>query len=272
MTQWSALSRRAQALLTILGLIAVLAFGRPALRWLWHRLVPPSRPMLPYGVLRVGIDASYPPFGVDPGDGQLIGLDVDLARAVADELGVEVQFVNMGYDGLYDSLKADQVDVLFSALRIDPLRTDDVRYSTPYFDAGLVLVHADETPFDTMRALDGHAVAVAFGGAGDLEARRWQRRLKRLDIQAHATSEEAIDAVLAGSADAALVDTVSARLWLREHQDAAHTLRIAPEGVTSDPYAAAVRWDNPRLQTAINRALDNLREHGRLEAIIARWL
>src|SRR5262245_44631595 len=76
--------------------------GREAQRW---------EQIQENGVLRVGLDPTYPPFETAD-DGELRGLDVDLARALAAELGLEVQFVYFGYDGLYDALLSNQVDVL----------------------------------------------------------------------------------------------------------------------------------------------------------------
>lgn len=262
------LTRRQWALVALAAALAVpLLFS--AGRWVWRNIIrpPAEQPMLPYGELRVGIDASYPPFGLDI-NGELSGLDVDLARAVAEEMGVPLRFVNMGYDGLYDSLRADQVDVLFSALRVDPLRTNDARYTVSYFDAGQVLVRPPDSGIETLYDMDGKTLAVEFGTEGDLEARRWQRRLHVLNVMPFDVASEALAAVLAGEADAALVDAISARLWLREHEG----LAIAPEYVTHDPYAAAVQVGNARLWEAINAALVRLIEDGTVDRIIMRWL
>jgi ABC-type amino acid transport substrate-binding protein len=106
------------------------------------------------GVLRVGMDASFPPFETIAPDGTLVGFDVDLARELARRLGpalseaegsvaegIEVQFVaNLPYDGLYDALAVGRVDVVISALVVNPARMADFAYSIPYFDAGQVLV------------------------------------------------------------------------------------------------------------------------------------
>ncbi len=258
--------------LVILACVVALFAAYPAARWVWRAFLRPPvkhwEPLLPYGELRVGIDASYPPFGADPGNGELFGLDVDLAQAVAAEMGAPVRFINMGYDGLYDSLAADQADVLFSALRVDPLRMDEARYTVSYFDAGQVLVRPPQSGLDHMADLDGRALAVEFGAEGDVEARTWQRRLRALNILSFESAAGALEAVLAGQADAALVDAISARLWLRDHAG----LERAPEYVTHDPYAAAVRADNERLWAAINTALTALIERGVVEEIVNRWL
>ncbi len=263
------LTRRQWLIIAIVATIIGLPLGYDFARWVWRTYFRPrpEPPMLPYGELRVGIDASYPPFGVDLG-GELIGLDVDLARAVAEEMGVPLRFINMGYDGLYDSLRADQADALFSALRVDPLRMNDARYTVPYFDAGQVLVRPPDSGIDTMQDLEGRTLAVEFGAEGDLEARRWQRRLRVLHIASFEVAAQALEAVLAGQADAALVDAISARIWLGEHEG----LAVAPEYVTSDPYAVAVQVGNGKLWEAINAALTRLLADGTVEAIIDRWL
>ena len=69
------------------------------------------------GVIRVGLDPTFPPF--ENGDGGLHGIDVDLANAIGRELGVEVEFVLFGYDGLYDALLIERCDILLSALIVD---------------------------------------------------------------------------------------------------------------------------------------------------------
>src|SRR5687768_15103924 len=61
------------------------------------------------GTLRVGLDASFPPFEMMNADNQIVGLDVDIATALASALGVELEIVNIGFDGLYDALLARRV-------------------------------------------------------------------------------------------------------------------------------------------------------------------
>lgn len=82
------------------------------------------------GVLRVGLDPSWPPFEfVDPASGQVAGLDVDLARAIGRELDVEVAFVVSGWEGLYGALANEQFDAILSALPYDAWRTKEALYS-----------------------------------------------------------------------------------------------------------------------------------------------
>jgi polar amino acid transport system substrate-binding protein len=135
------------------------------------------------GILRVGLDPTYPPFEVDDGSG-VAGLDVDLAKAIANDLGLEVQFVYFGYDGLYDALATQQVDVLISALVIIPERTRDFSYGEPYFDAGeILIVPAENETIATMADLGGRTVAVELGSLGHVETIEWAKRVADLAIR-----------------------------------------------------------------------------------------
>jgi ABC-type amino acid transport substrate-binding protein len=228
------------------------------------------------GVLRVGMDASFPPFEAVAADGTLVGFDVDLARELGRRLGIEVVFVaNLSYDGLYDALAVDHVDVVISALVINPDRMADFAYSASYFDAGQVLVVRSacgrgegEQDVEGMSDLAGQVVAVELGTQGDLEARKWARRLPDLTVVHHETASQALVAVEAGGADAALVDHVSALAT----DGMGERLVIVGPPVIQEPYAVAVHRGSRYLLRAINDALAEMEADGTMEALIAEWL
>ncbi len=220
------------------------------------------------GVLRVGLDPTYPPFEVDDGSG-VTGLDVDLAKAIAADLGLDVQFVYFGYDGLYDALATNQVDVLLSALVIIPEKTRDFSYSTPYFDAGeILIVPAENNIIETMADLGSQTLAVELGSLGHVEATEWAKRVADLEIRPFPTADEAITAVQKGNADAALTDAISGRLFLRDHDD----LKRLPQSVTVEPFALVVRSEDEQLLTVLNQSLATLQQSGQLDQIESKWL
>lgn len=220
------------------------------------------------GVLRVGVDPTYPPFAVAEGE-EVRGLDADLARAVADDLGLEAQFTYFGFDGLYDALATGQVDVLISAMVVAPHRMRDFAYSDPYFNAGqLLLTPAGETAIEEMADLRGRTVAVELGSQGHMVANQWQRRVPELTVNVFGTPDDALDAVGAGRADAVVVDGISARLYLAAHGG----VQVAGEPVTVEPYAMVVRIEDELLLEKLNESLDGLQESGRLDDMIRRWL
>ena len=220
------------------------------------------------GVLRVGVDPTYPPFAVTERE-EVHGLDADLARAIAADLGLEAQFTYFGFDGLYDALATEQVDVLISAMVVAPHRMKDFAYSDPYFNAGqLLLTPAGETEIDAMRDLRGRTVAVELGSQGHMVANAWQRRVPDLVINSYNTPDGALDAVAAGRADAAVVDGISGRLYLAANDG----VQATGEPVTVEPYAMVVRIEDEMLLNELNESLDRLQESGRLDELIVRWL
>lgn len=238
-----------------------------SLRWFSiERPGPPVREIFPYGEMRVGVDASYAPFAVATTEG-LYGLDIDLAQAIAARLGAPVRFVNMGFDGLYDSLKTDQVDVLISALVTDYSRTNEVLYTLPYYNAGLVLVSRANQPLTRYHDLRDQQLALEFGSEADQIARRWQRRTP-MTILPYELPSYALDSLRLQQAQAALVESTSARLYRREHP----TWNVLFTPMTDSLYLLATRRDRGQTWEAINRALAELLDDGTIEALIAKWL
>jgi ABC-type amino acid transport substrate-binding protein len=246
------------ALAGILFLIRWNAVERPG---------PPVRELFPYGEMRIGVDASNPPFAVATAD-DLFGLEIDLGHALAEEIGAPVRFINMGYDGLYDSIRADQVDMVISTLTMDPLRTNDVRYTQPYFDAGMLLVSPSSSPITAMSDLSDHVLAYEFGSDADSMARLWLRRIQPFETQPYELPQYALDAVRLGDADAALVDATSAHLYLRDHRD----WSVQMSYVTSTPYAIALRINRWNTWERVSLALQALSDDGTLESILKKWL
>lgn len=254
------LGHRALAgLLAALFLIACSSAADPT----WQRLQQT-------GTLRVGMDASFPPFEYIAQDGSLAGLDVDLAREIARRLDLEPHFVaNLPYDGLYDALRAERVDLAISALVVDPSRTADYVYSRVYFDAGHVLVsRKGEHAVESMTELGGHRLVVVLGTEGDRVGRRWARRLVDLAVVQYRTPDQVLGAVGNGEADVALVDRVSALGAVGDGGD----LVIVGEPVTEVPYACAMRRESVQLLQAVNSALMAMEDDGTMDALIAEWI
>lgn len=216
------------------------------------------------GVLRVGVDPTYPPFAL-ANETAVFGIDPDLARALGEQLGVTVEFSLFGYDGLYDALGTKQVDILISGMVIVPERTRDFAYSDPYFNAGeLLVVPEGETEITEMRDLKGRSLAVELGAQGHVEATVWERNLSDLTVMPMESPDVALTAVLDGTADAALADAISVRLFLARHEG---ITAVSPP-ITTDPFAIVVRAEDETLLEKINEALAQFEKSGQLNEII----
>ncbi len=218
------------------------------------------------GTLRVGLDASFPPFEMIDAEGNIIGLDVDIARAIVQDLGVELEIVNIGFDGLYDALLARRVDLILSGLPYDPRWTQDVAYTQNYFNAGQVLiVRQGNQGILKIEDLDSQLIAVEWGSQADMETRQLQKELGQLEISRQETAEAAIVAVIESQVDAAIVDAVSGA-------------SAVPRGIhlvtylTDEWYAGAVHIESQALLEAIDASLDRLNDEGEMQRIQAFWL
>lgn len=247
-------------------LLGVIAFSLVRLGTLIE-FIPPMDKIFPDGEITVAVDASFPPFAVATAE-SLFGIDIDLGHELSERFGLPVRFVNMGYDGLYDSLISGQVDVTISALLVDESRKANVAFTWGYFDAGLVLVSPDDAPLPDMTDLPGRTLAYEFGSQADAEARAWSRRIAAFDQNPYELPSHALDALRVGEADAALVSATDARLYLREYPDWAASYAY----VTSSYYVMAVRADHEAMLYVVNEAILDMIDDGTLDEILDRWL
>ena len=216
-----------------------------------------------HGVLRIGLDPTYPPFDT-LSNGQPSGYDVSLSQAIAADLGLRPEYHTLALDTLYDALASDQVDVLVSALPFVYERQKEVRYSVPYYQSGQVLVvRPGDTSIRTASDLADKVVAVALGSNSDTEARRLQRDslpTLRLDSTYH-SAEDALNALAGGRVDAAITDNLSAQTYTTEHAGAVYVLQPP---LTDEPYVVAMRAGADALAAQINSTIERLRADGEL--------
>jgi ABC-type amino acid transport substrate-binding protein len=219
------------------------------------------------GMMRIGMDASYPPFENIDEEGNLIGYDVDLAHELARRFGVDVDFVIISFDGLYDALLVERIDVIISALPFDIRLTEDVVYSYSYFNAGQVLVlRNDQEGIESADDLTGRKVGVELGSMGDVEARQLLRSMD-FELLLYRTPEEALTMLKEGEAEAAIMDVISTYQFIREQGG----VRIVGPPMTDDPYVIAVPLNSPILQERINEAILELSASGFLDQLRMEW-
>lgn len=214
------------------------------------------------GILRVGIDATYPPFASFDNNVP-VGFDVELAQAIADDLGLELQFTYFGYDGLYDALQTELVDVLISGLVIQPERSRDFAYSDPYFNAGQYLIVPNGSDIASPEQLANRKVAVELGAEGHVLALEWSRKVAGVTVVTRNSPDEALGAVADESADVAIMDAISALLFLQSQP----TLNLIQPALNDDPFAMAVRVDDEQFLEVLNESLARLGENGTLGTI-----
>ncbi len=221
------------------------------------------------GVVRVCMEAAYPPFEVQDAEGRFSGYDVDLMQELARRWGIGTQFINVHFDGLYDALLTDKCDLVVSALPYDETLTEDVLYSPSYFNAGLLLsVRQDERRIRSLSGLTGKNVGVELGAASDLEARRLLEEARlAINIVKFPSAGEALQALAGGDVDAAIADSVSVYRFARDPGG----IRYFKRFLSDEQYVMALRPDSGYLWNRIVDELVRMKKDGFLEALQQRW-
>ena len=179
------------------------------------------------GEMVVSLNKGYPPFAMEV-DGQLRGLDVDLARLLADYLGVNVRFVRPErYDQQIPMLLAGESDIVIAAMTRTVERGLKVSFTAPYFEVSqAALVRRELAPvgadsyFDLLE-IDGLRLGVKAGTTHE----RFARQLFAADaITLYPTAEEAAAGIIKGDVDAMVADSPFVRIWSRTHPE--HYLKV----------------------------------------------
>ncbi len=221
-------------------------------------------------VLRVGITSDAPPI-VYKEQGEIVGLEADLAHGLAAEMGMEVEFVELDWADLIPALEAGRIDIIMSGMSITQVRRFRVAFCQPYMRAGLMALvrTADARRFSGPLGFVGgdETVAVQEGTTGDHFVQRYMKRAKR---KGYATVTESYDALRKGKVDLMVHDAPV--VWRLAADDPAAGLVPAPTNLTVEYYAWAVRRDDGALLLAANSALTKWMLDGTLLRLTLRWV
>jgi len=220
------------------------------------------------GAWRVGMDPSFPPFEYLDESGLPVGLDADLAAAIAQNWDLEVQIVAIGFDSLMDALQAGKIDSIVSAVPFDPRETEDFTFSKPYFDAGIRLVVMDGSQVADIDALTGRRIAVEWGSMGDMVGRTLQRDGLDIELVPFSTPEEAVAALVEEeNIDALLIDNVT----LHEAQGSGISIVGIGPIIESNPYVIVSPLRSGELRDHIAETLLEFQETGVMTRLEAKW-
>jgi polar amino acid transport system substrate-binding protein len=257
--------KRTATTLVFLTLVAVLALVGCAGVTPVAKVVPKVKPPAigKAGVLRATIDLGYPPFG---GIAKQVkaGLDVDVASAVADQLGLKLEIVNAKPEAGAKLLRDRKADIMLAGLRIDQAIQYDVAFAGTYVNDGPAVFSTQETSI-TLEALAGRRIAVQRESAT-----YWflADQIGEDTLVVLPTLRDALAAAASGQVDFAAGDGVVGAYMLRGFP----TLKLNGQPTPAVPLGVAVGKDTPDLEQAVRKALDTLAAQGVLETLRRKWM
>lgn len=224
------------------------------------------------GKLLIATSPDFPPFE-NLENGEMVGLDIEIGKAVAEKLGLEPEFVSLQFDSILTAVAAGtQADVGISGLTVDPERAKTVDFSDSYYvdDLSVAVMknNADITAGNADEALnkEGVVIAVQSGTSGETYVKE---NYPKATVQPYGNSTDAFAALQSGQANAVCTNkAVVERMLANAYADAQVVKSIA----TGEEYAVAVAQENKALTAAINKALEELQADGTIDALVAKYM
>ena len=219
--------------------------------------------------LRIGTEGAYPPFNQIGPDGELQGFDIDIAKALCEEMNRDCVFVTQDWDGIIPGLLANKYDAIIASMSITPERDKAVDFTNRYYSNKLRFVAKKSSNIKpTKESLKGKTV----GAQRATISSQWLKENMGdiVDIKLYDTQENAFLDLDTGRADAVLADMLVAYEWL--NSDAGKQFEFKGEAVYSgDKIAIAVREGNQKLVREFNKAIEAIREDGTYAKINAKY-
>ena len=217
-------------------------------------------------------DMTYPPEESVKG-GKPVGSDIDIAKAVARQFGVEAQFKQVGFDALIAALRAKRCNSIISGMTDNAQRRKQVDFAD-YMKLGSSLMVKKGNPrhITALESLSGHSVAVQTGTTERdivtaLNAQLGKKGRKPVTIEVYPTDAKAASALADGKADAYLSDDLGV-LFRVQHSKGRFI--VAASGIAAAPIGIATRKADS-LGAATRRAIAGLYANGTMKSILAKW-
>jgi polar amino acid transport system substrate-binding protein len=216
----------------------------------------------------IGTDTTFAPFEFTNSDGELVGIDMDLLRAIAKDQGFEVEIRQLGFDAAVQALQSNQVDAVMAGMSITDERKKTFDFSDPYFTSGIQLGVLDSSDVQSLDDLDGKTVAVKTGTQGQTFAEENQEKYG-FKVTPYQDTTDMVDAVKAGQAVGYFEDFPVLAYGIQQGSG----FRLVGEPELGGEYGFAVnKGQHPELVEMFNKGLANLKASGDYDKIVDTYL
>lgn len=223
------------------------------------------------GVLSMATEATFPPYEYYDGD-ELVGIDVEVAAAIADKLGLEFQVTDIAFDSIIPGVQTGKFDIGMAGMTVTPERLEEVDFTASYAKGVQVVIVKDGSPITSVDDLfaegASNTIGTQTGTTGFLYA-TWDIEDEGLGtVKAFAKTTDAVEALKNGQVDCVILDNEPAKALVAANEG----LSILDSSYADEDYAIAVSKDNEALLEAIDGALNELIEDGTLQTIVDKYI
>jgi len=218
----------------------------------------------------VACDAAWPPMEFVDENKEIVGFDIDLMTAIAEEMGFEFEFKNVAWDGIFAGLEAGDYDAIMSSVTIRDDRLEKYDFSDPYINAGqITVVRADETEIQGPEDLPGKTVGAQIGTTGAFAI----QDIEDTTLKEYDNIDLALLDLVNGNIDAVVTDTPVAADFALASDQFRGKLKIVGEPMTEEFYGVVVRKGEMQdFIAAFNEGLKKVQQSGVYDELYNKWI
>ena len=213
--------------------------------------------------LVMATNAAFPPYESVEGN-EIIGIDPEIAKLIADDLGKELVIEDMAFDSIIAAVQTGKADIAMAGMTVTEDRKQNINFSDPYTEAAQVIVVKSDSAVASPDDLEGKTIGVQIGTTGDIYA----EDIEGATIERYSKYFEAVNALIQGKIDAVIVDREPGKVFVGENAE----LKMIDEEFTVEEYAIGVAKENTELLDQINASLKKLKESGKIDEIINKYI
>lgn len=223
------------------------------------------------GKLIMATNAEFPPYEYYEGD-EVVGIDAEIAKAIADKLGLELQIENMEFDAIISAIEGGKADIGVAGMTVTPDREKSVNFTDSYATGvQVVIVKEDSTISDAADLTaegSNHTVGVQTGTTGDIYCSEDIEDAGLGTVERYNKGADAVQALVSGKIDCVVIDNEPAKEFVAANEG----LKILDTEYVKEDYAIAVAKDNDKLTDSINAALKELIDDGTVQSILDKYI
>lgn len=212
-----------------------------------------------------GTEATYAPFEYLDTKGNVVGLDAEILAAIGEEMGIETEIKNTGWEAMMSQVTTGGIDMGAAAITITDERKEVYDFTEPYYEASLLIVTKEGSKIEKLDELKDSKLAVQINTTGHIAAQDLQGKGSK-NILAYENFSIALTEVLNGSAEAAIGDNAVILEYIKNNPDAG-LKTIADDSFAVDYFGFMVKKGNKELLDVLNEGLGKIKENGKLAEI-----
>ncbi len=215
--------------------------------------------------LTMATNAEFPPYEYKEGD-EVIGIDAEVAKAIADKLGMKLEIVDTKFDAIIPGVQSGKYDMGMAGMTVTPEREESVTFSDSYATGIQSIIVKEGSDIKSVDDLSSSTkIGVQLGTTGDIKAKD--------DFGADAVAEmdkgaDAVQALIAGKVDCVIIDNEPAKAFVEANEG----LKILDTAYAQEDYAICFAKDNTELKDKVNAALKELIADGTVQKIVDKYI